>query len=56
MLETTVQHNEKRRQALQRDIDKFLDSGKMIEILGEPGGQPMRPLQQYPSYFTPKDK
>lgn len=56
MLETTVQHNEKRRQELQRDIDRFLDSGKMIEVLAAPGEEPLRPLRQYPNHFTLRGK
>ncbi len=56
MLETTVQYNEKRREALQRDIDRFLDSGKMIEVLTQPDRQPLHPLPQYPSYFNLRDK
>lgn len=36
MIDNIVKHNEKRREAIQRDIDKFLDAGKMIEVLTQP--------------------
>lgn len=54
MLETTVQHNEKRRDALQRDIDAFLSEGKMIEVLGTPEQQ--RKTPHHPGYFNTRDK
>ena len=56
MLDNRVQHNAPRRESLQRDIDRFLDSGKMIEVLAAPGEEPLRPLPQYPTHFTLRGK
>jgi hypothetical protein len=58
MLETTVQHNERRREALQRDIDRFLDEGKMIEVLTPtPGDESVHRRQSnYHAYFNVRDK
>lgn len=34
MLETTLQHNQPRRDELQAALDRYLDEGKIIEVLG----------------------
>lgn len=50
MLETTVKNNQPRRDAIQADLDRYLDDGKLIEVLTT---EPTDRAPKYHGYFNP---